>query len=140
MSTTIEGWVAYFDADRTGVWECLQCGAFYDDDGTESGPPSPDRHKELCPHYREATMKNHTPGPWAVAKSGVSVDAGRATRIRMEAGADREELKANATLIAAAPDLLASLTELVNSPNWKSNAMWDRARAAIDKATGATNE
>ncbi len=31
-------------------------------------------------------------------------------------------------------ELLAALTELVDSPNAKQNAMWDRARDAIAKA------
>jgi hypothetical protein len=53
-------------------------------------------------------MSKHTPGPWTVIKSGVSVDAGM-IRIRMEAGGWTDEVKANARLIAAAPDLLAEL-------------------------------
>jgi hypothetical protein len=40
---------------------------------------------------------------WVVAKSGVSVDAGRATRIRQEAGCPRDELQARARLISTAP-------------------------------------
>lgn len=35
----------------------------------------------------------------------------------------------------AAPELYESLFELVNSPNAKQNAMWDRARAALAKVT-----
>jgi len=50
----------------------------------------------------------HSPAPWMLNKSGVSVDAGM-TRIRQEASADRDELKANATLISTAPELLARL-------------------------------
>jgi hypothetical protein len=53
-------------------------------------------------------MSKHTPGPWTVTKSGVSVDAGM-IRIRMEASGWTDEVKANARLIAAAPDLLAEL-------------------------------
>ena len=36
------------------------------------------------------------------------------------------------------PVLLASLAELVNSPNAKSNACWDRARAALAQAQGGS--
>jgi hypothetical protein len=53
-------------------------------------------------------MNKHTPGPWSLTKSGVSVDAGK-IRIRMEAGGQTDEIKANARLIAAAPDLLDEL-------------------------------
>ena len=53
-------------------------------------------------------MTAHAPGPWVVAKSGVSVDAGL-TRIRQENAGPREVLAANARLIAAAPELLAAL-------------------------------
>lgn len=50
-------------------------------------------------------LVTHSPGPWTVATSGVSVDAG-AIRIRQEAGGSRDERAANAKLIAAAPALL----------------------------------
>jgi len=39
-----------------------------------------------------------------------------------------------ADLFAAAPELLEVLKELVESPNAKQNALWDKARAAIAKA------
>lgn len=59
----------------------------------------------------------HSPPPWVVAKSGVSVDAGagsmEATRIRQERGAPQEVLEANARLIAAAPDLLAAIRRVL---------------------------
>lgn len=50
-------------------------------------------------------MNGFSPGPWVIAKSGVSVDAGM-IRIRQEAtGAHDDVRKANARLIAAAPEL-----------------------------------
>lgn len=49
----------------------------------------------------------------------------------------RERFAGQERLRDAAPDLLAVLCELVNSPNAKQNALWDCARAAIAKATKA---
>ena len=40
----------------------------------------------------------------------------------------------------AAPDLLAALDALCNSPNAKDNQMWDEARAALHKAQGHAPE
>ena len=50
----------------------------------------------------------------------------------------REEQEANARLIAAAPDLLALLIELVaiEGPQPGTSEWGDKARAAIAKATG----
>jgi hypothetical protein len=50
--------------------------------------------------------------------------------------APTEEDHANATLIAAAPDLLEALQELCTVPNkHRPDSVWDAARAAIAKAT-----
>lgn len=53
-------------------------------------------------------MNAHSPEPWILAKSGVSIDAGR-TRIRQEASLDREELRANARRIVAAVNACAGI-------------------------------
>ena len=91
-------------------------------------------------------MAKHSPGPWVVAKSGVSVDAGHnGPRIRQESTGLREVLEANARLIAAAPDLLAAahvalvaLSELVltkvSVPS--DRVAYDALEAAIEKAEG----
>ncbi len=50
----------------------------------------------------------HSPEPWTVSRSGVSVDAGN-VRIRQEAGAPREELAANARRIAACVNACAGI-------------------------------
>lgn len=52
---------------------------------------------------------------------------------------DNSEAEANAQLIAAAPDLLAVLQELIEieGPQPGTAAWADKARAAIAKATGA---
>lgn len=76
----------------------------------------------------------YSPGPWVLAKSGVSVDAG-ATRIRMEASADREEIKANARLIAAAPDLLEACRFAVGYIG-PAETVLNVLHAAIAKAEG----
>ena len=47
-----------------------------------------------------------------------------------------DDAEANAALIAAAPELYGALDDLVNSPNAKQNALWDKARAALAKAQG----
>lgn len=89
------------------------------------------------------TETKHTPGPWTVSKSGVSVDAGpTGPRIRQERGAPDEELRANASLIAAAPDLLAAVKALlIVAEHGECEAMHPdeadhMARAAIAKAEG----
>lgn len=49
-----------------------------------------------------------------------------------------KEIHANARLIAAAPDMLVALQNLVNSfEKHRPKEYWDAARAAISKATGA---
>jgi hypothetical protein len=90
-------------------------------------------------------MSKHTPGPWIWGKGNKGLYG---------AGPDNEVLdwacyegmwlsgpndKANARLIAAAPELLKELQELVEAyadgePNWKQ--IVSSASAAIAKATG----
>lgn len=92
----------------------------------------------------------HTPLPWKVVKNrwgqavilvgpgGNQHAACIESLLSSESLYDPEELEANARFIAKAvnshEELLEALAELVNSPNAKQNAMWDRARAAIAKA------
>jgi len=45
-----------------------------------------------------------------------------------------EEIKSNAKLVAAAPDLLEALLEVVRISDRKHDA-WDKAKKAIEKAT-----
>lgn len=51
-----------------------------------------------------------------------------------------EQAIATARLISAAPDLLASLQEIVDEWGYPNTPKWHRARAAIAKATGSSNE
>ncbi|MBU6336083.1 MAG: hypothetical protein KGS47_16970 [Chloroflexi bacterium] len=94
------------------------------------------------------TQDKHTPGPWAAhdkAAYGTSITNGSITGqyiadVQMYRGLTLDEYKANVRLIAAAPDLLASLRVFVERA-WSSCRFSDAevaaARAAIAKATGA---
>ena len=86
-------------------------------------------------------MSAHTPGPWHVATYGCSPDyfaikqgpCTLATKITTEQ---------DARLIAAAPELLAALSELVDYDEGSSeegsygSEVMERCRAAIAKAKG----
>jgi hypothetical protein len=91
-------------------------------------------------------MSKHTPGPWKVAKPQKSHANGKLMYgiVGPEIVADYEDwgfTEANARLIAAAPDLLEVLSEVVKF--WDSivptdciNDMHIKARAAIARAEG----
>ena len=95
---------------------------------------------------------NHTPGPWAIIADVPGHEIGYRAIAAVEDGELAETIcnpspmgAANAALIAAAPDLLAALQALVEEyePNIKTFALnaprkarWERAIAAIAKATG----
>lgn len=86
----------------------------------------------------------HTPGPWEVSKNGVYVVSRFAhfniCRIKSELHDDSitEISTANARLIAAAPDLLAALRDMLNNFGGNDNEtpFIVQARAAIAKAEG----
>lgn len=92
---------------------------------------------------------SHTPGPWVVlyTKLGAAygIEAPGDKGVRGAAGCvvrwsgigipSSETGKANARLIAASPDLLAALKEVVAIADRKTDE-FDRARAAIAKAEG----
>ncbi len=107
------------------------------------------------------SAQQHTPGPWKKGnpnddwrspyrednKTSVSlnVEAGSGEVIAMavicyDEWTNKEkdaELKANARLIAAAPELLAVLLEAVEQPmRTEGSDWWVRVNAAIGKATG----
>lgn len=60
-------------------------------------------------------MSKHTPGPWLVSPDGnvVSGRAGIVERIAVSIFCSKERRDANARLIAAAPDMLEALRELL---------------------------
>lgn len=84
----------------------------------------------------------HTPGPWEIAEFGrnhtiliygpdeiLVADCGGILR------RSHEEMESNARLIAAAPDLLAALEDVVRVAD-RDTVIFDVARAAIAKAKG----
>ena len=93
-------------------------------------------------------MSKHTPGPWTFYASLPSTEPNwhivtNSSRMRVLANVHIEPGNAtdhaNARLIAAAPELLAALQELLSemgefhNPNTEG---WNMARAAIAKAEG----
>ena len=99
-------------------------------------------------------MNEHTPGPWSVRRWSWPTEV--TGSIHQVISADRfptafvpawdepnpgeveasEEAKANAHLIAAAPELLEALQDMVSDHASLSAATLAFARAAIAKATG----
>lgn len=92
----------------------------------------------------------HTPGPWNVlpwfAPGGAEITTVQAlNRTVADCPGEDETAKANARLIAAAPDLLAALERLEAGVRlWISHGVSDEdmaaARAAIAKARGEAHE
>jgi len=83
---------------------------------------------------------SHTPGPWSYAvTSGTNYTKiflhglGRADKTKGSDSLRGYCGEANARLVAAAPDLLAALLDMVNHPGSESLSA---ARAAIERATG----
>ncbi len=90
-------------------------------------------------------MNAHTPGPWTVRGNSIvadETDDRLEMRVRIHSG-NRDDIKANARLIAAAPDLLAALRTLLDIPSGQYSECGEyepaaaAARAAIARATGA---
>ena len=93
------------------------------------------------------TPAQHTPGPWrAEGWDNLVVNSRDGDTIICEPGgseyASKEELQANARLIAAGPDMLAALKGLVNIATHPAATKKDimqiasEARAVIEQATG----
>ena len=95
----------------------------------------------------------HTPGPWKIdhfnTSTGCYQISGHEQVLNLafvqdysDEGDSDQEAKANARLIAAAPDLLEALKDLIASasPTEKEHprmfAAWQQARAALTKAKG----
>ncbi len=95
-------------------------------------------------------MSKHTPGPWKhTYMPRLSVIHGPNGEHVADTGAWRDdehpEMRANAHLIAAAPDLLEALEVLIANAevNYDARQWLDgkaKARAAIAKAKGETND
>ena len=86
----------------------------------------------------------HTPGPWnaepMIRDHGFPYTPVMATtliaRVYSTAFGDDEQSLANATLIAAAPDMYEALRELIAVKPNSDAPEWVAARAAIDRAEG----
>jgi hypothetical protein len=84
----------------------------------------------------------HTPGPWRISTIG-SYGIAITGYTSVIANVPDDDAIGNARLIAAAPELLAALREITShATNFggaplSATKMFDRARAAIAKATGA---
>ena len=91
-------------------------------------------------------MSKHTPGPWVIIPGGGQWSTGRIATIEpppkkmtkitywtvAEVNQQRGEHKANASLIAAAPDLLKALIDFLEDTTGDP----EPCRKAIDKALG----
>jgi len=94
--------------------------------------------------------QTHTPGPWVAMGKAVYTESDNPTREILWGGhntrsASDEEKKANARLIAAAPELLEQcklfekcLTHLINSGDSGADLERDNLRAILDKVEGET--
>lgn len=94
---------------------------------------------------------NHTPGPWRIdhqkdyeppemgdcmiIENDVDDNADDARHIAFAFG-DAGQAYADAHLICASPDLYAALAAIVRSEHKLPSGLWDKARAALDKADG----
>lgn len=86
----------------------------------------------------------HTPGPWRVSKTGRSVLAG-SVKINQSSGPGgqsvscqirfEEMLRANARLIAAAPEMLECLRDIMSSGIVKHDPRIDYDEFQIDRDT-----
>lgn len=90
-------------------------------------------------HPEPQPQPTHTPGPWTT--NGKSIVA--KGRLIASTGFDVSDdgHMGNALLIAAAPDLLAALADIVANIDgggcpWRGSVMHETARAAIAKALG----
>ena len=101
---------------------------------------------------KDKTIDQHTPGPWTVSNEESPLDFQMEVRVTSGEAQicyfieSNNEAIANARLIAAAPDLLDALQELIyiagvlaqtclGDEGQKENCL-DRAIAAVEKATG----
>lgn len=86
-------------------------------------------------------MNSHTPAPWFVRKVNsaltiVNSGGGRIAQTTSGKGLPTQQQEADTTLIAAAPDLLDALREMVQTYQDEPMPALYQARAAIAKATG----
>jgi hypothetical protein len=96
------------------------------------------QYRDYVAEHR-GTLAGHTPGPWSMSyisrdefgerwRNVVARDSGRLVAI--VAHTEEPEGEANEYLIAAAPDMLACLLKIVNSPA-DSARLYDEIESAI---------
>lgn len=99
------------------------------------------------PAAENPTTAQHTPGPWVIDGNRIRTDyirfegAVRGVCVAQvdKAGVGTPQAEANARLMAAAPELLAALKDILACPNWHpefSGSLWNNAVAAIARAEG----
>lgn len=85
-------------------------------------------------------MTQHTPGPWVIGlREDQTIFTEGLRRVATVEGA-RKDWRANARLIAAAPDMLAALEDIrdyIDDPNMPMRELLARVSAAIAQAKGA---
>lgn len=95
------------------------------------------------------TQAKHTSGPWTVGTADLEIHTADGKNIadawRWNAEIDEPTAKANANLIAAAPDLLAALREMAEhwppqKPESPAFMAYINAMSAIAKAEGRAGE
>ena len=132
------------ETDHQREWKCLDCGAVMEKTGIEL-----DQEKDWKLVQGMKMIHKHEPGPWQLGDSeydpkGFRKIFGGAHGMHnigqvINRKSRREEDYANALLITAAPELLASLKEVFNQLLWKSPEK-RRAEAAINKAQGVIDD
>jgi len=97
---------------------------------------------DLC-HRTDAEKTKHTPEPWKIfyprMRAGAKIITDDPLYPIVEIEELRPEWKANARLIAAAPDLLAvckETTSLLSGAFWEKSSIRQELLAAISKAEG----
>jgi hypothetical protein len=81
----------------------------------------------------------HTPGPWRVSSirpTQIMDDHGIVIAECLDRGTETPFPEANARVMAAAPDMLALLEEIVEPHELTNDEVLEQARAAIQKARG----
>ena len=88
----------------------------------------------------------HTPGPWRIGDNGITIFGPKtelpspvtiAKLLPPTVRVDQEERKANALLIAAAPDLLVMLQRLLDEVKMSEAAMSHIAPLTLEQASNA---
>lgn len=95
------------------------------------------RERYIPPAFRIMTTK-HTPGPWRVSKHAHRWIETADSRECVAEILVRDQMSANAQLIAAAPDMLALLLRIQADPVWRTNdiRLWKDIGDTIAKAEG----